>query len=101
LEGYLSGGTLAVTGDESFTLDAGALYVGQIALLPAMQPEAKLVYDGDGVVATLPSGAVEARGRPSVVCMVGPIALERATCDDRGRDGVIAEWIDQTYSATR
>jgi len=99
VEGY-EGATVVVTDTDAQTSDAGARFVGRDALVPA-QPIATLVYEGEGVLATLPSGAFEIRGKVSAICVVGSIVLERATCEDRATDGVIATWIEQMKGGSR
>ncbi len=85
-------GTWAVTGTDVRTLDGGARFNGPTASVPAPD-EATITYDAEGVLATLPTGAFETRGKIGAICVVGTVTLERSTCEDRSRDDIIATWV--------
>jgi WD40 repeat protein len=100
-------GQVVVTGADTHEYDGGIL-VANLLLDPhdvvieraSLFLGASLDIIGDAALATLPTGELEVRGKMSGgVCVAGAINLERATCDDRARDDVIAKWLERTRPA--
>ncbi len=62
------------------------------------KPGDRIELDATGLVVRSAGGAFEARGKPELECVVGKTFLERETCADRAKDGLVAAWIRRTMA---